>query len=137
MTPGAGVARACARFRGVFYWPSWLDDDGFRRAQTQLDGHLTALRRTVVGPFGLTVAKTLERLAEQPEVSLDLDHAVAAAFPRRDVDHELARALTFGKRLPAGGIAGTYGVFDPDGRAVALATDDGPIARPLVVLTPA
>jgi tRNA pseudouridine55 synthase len=106
-------------------------------AALHVGGHLTALRRTVVGPFGLAVAKTLERLAEEPGLSLDLDHAVAAAFPRRDVDHDLARALTFGKRLPAGGIPGTYGVFNPDGHAVALATDDGPIARPLVVLTPA
>ncbi len=39
-----GVARACDRFRGVFYWPSWLDEDGFRRARTQLDAHLAALR---------------------------------------------------------------------------------------------
>jgi D-serine deaminase-like pyridoxal phosphate-dependent protein len=37
------VARACQRFRGVFYWPSWLDEDGFRKAQVQLDGHLSAL----------------------------------------------------------------------------------------------
>jgi len=37
------VARACSRFRGVLYWPSWLDEDGFRRAEVQLDAHLAAL----------------------------------------------------------------------------------------------
>ncbi|HEV2778193.1 MAG TPA: tRNA pseudouridine(55) synthase TruB [Actinophytocola sp.] len=100
-------------------------------------GHLTALRRTRVGPFGLAVAKTLERLQSEPALSLDLDAAVAAAFPRRDVDRDDARALSHGRRLPAGGIDGTYGVFDSDGRAVALMVDEGPVARPLVVLTPA
>jgi D-serine deaminase-like pyridoxal phosphate-dependent protein len=38
------VARACGQFRGLFYWPSWLDEDGFRRAQLHLDGHLAALK---------------------------------------------------------------------------------------------
>jgi D-serine deaminase-like pyridoxal phosphate-dependent protein len=37
------VARACAAFRGVLYWPSWLDEDGFRRAGAHLDAHLGAL----------------------------------------------------------------------------------------------
>jgi D-serine deaminase-like pyridoxal phosphate-dependent protein len=37
------IARACSEFRGVFYWPSWLDEDGFRRAAGQLNGHLDAL----------------------------------------------------------------------------------------------
>jgi tRNA pseudouridine55 synthase len=100
-------------------------------------GHLVALRRTTVGPFGLRLARTLEKLAEDPGLSLDLDAAVAAAFPRRDVAGDLARTLAHGQRLPAGGIDGTYGVFDQDGHAIALAVDDGPVARPLVVLTPA
>src|SRR5205814_10168842 len=34
------VARACGAFRGVVDWPSWLDEDGFRRAAGRLDGHL-------------------------------------------------------------------------------------------------
>jgi D-serine deaminase-like pyridoxal phosphate-dependent protein len=37
------VARASSDFRGVLYWPSWLDEDGFRRAATLLDAHLGAL----------------------------------------------------------------------------------------------
>ena len=61
----------------------------------------------------------------------------ATAFPRRDVDGVLAAALAHGQRLPAGGIDGTYGVFDQDGHVIALAVDDGPTARPLVVLAPA
>jgi D-serine deaminase-like pyridoxal phosphate-dependent protein len=37
------VARACDPFRGVFYWPSWMDEAGFARARVQLDAHLAAL----------------------------------------------------------------------------------------------
>jgi D-serine deaminase-like pyridoxal phosphate-dependent protein len=37
------VARACGVFRGVFYWPSWLDEAGFARAREMLDGHIAAL----------------------------------------------------------------------------------------------
>jgi tRNA pseudouridine55 synthase len=106
-------------------------------AALKVGGHLSALRRTTVGPFGLAVAKTLAQLENEPTLSLDLDAAVAAAFPRRDVDGGHALALAHGQRLPAGGIAGTYGVFDQHGHAIALAVDDGPTARPLVVLSPA
>ena len=97
-------------------------------------GHLAALRRTRVGPFDLRVVTTLDKLAEAPALSLRLDDAVAAAFPRHDIDHRRARSLLLGQRLPAAGIAGTYGVFDPDGRAIALATDEGAAARSVVVL---
>jgi tRNA pseudouridine55 synthase len=100
-------------------------------------GHLTALRRTTAGPFGIALAGTLAELEKQPRLSMDLDAAVAAAFPRRDVDRRQAVASTYGQRLPAAGITGTYGVFDPDGHVIALAVDEGAIARPLVVLAPA
>ena len=106
-------------------------------AGLKVGGHLTALRRTMVGPFGLSTAKTLAQLENEPGLSLSLDAAVATAFPRRDVDGVLAAALAHGQRLPAGGIDGTYGVFDQDGHVIALAVDDGPTARPLVVLAPA
>jgi len=99
-------------------------------------GHLTDLRRTQVGPFGLRVARTLDQLAESPELSLDLDASVAMAFPRRDVSSRDALALAHGQRLAAGGLAGTYGVFDPDGHVIALARDDASGANPLVVLAP-
>ncbi|HEX2132113.1 MAG TPA: tRNA pseudouridine(55) synthase TruB, partial [Actinophytocola sp.] len=100
-------------------------------------GHLAALRRTRVGPFDLRVVTTLEKLADAPGLSLPLDAAVAAAFPRRDVDERSAAALLRGQRLPAADIAGTYGVFDPAGRAIALAVDEGHASRSVVVLTPA
>src|SRR5204863_6093368 len=37
------IARACSDFRGIFYWPSWLDEAGFRAACTKIDAVLTAL----------------------------------------------------------------------------------------------
>jgi D-serine deaminase-like pyridoxal phosphate-dependent protein len=38
------IARACSDFRGLFYWPSWLDEEGFRKARTSVDAHIAALR---------------------------------------------------------------------------------------------
>ncbi|WP_433503331.1 tRNA pseudouridine(55) synthase TruB [Pseudonocardia halophobica] len=100
-------------------------------------GHLTALRRTRVGPFDLGHARTLEELEAAPGLSLDLDAAVATAFPRLDVDAGGATDVSHGKRLPAAGLTGTYGVFAPDGRVLALMADSGGAAKPVVVLAPA
>lgn len=106
-------------------------------------GHLTALRRTRVGPFALAHARTLEALAAEEEahgrvaLSLDLDAAVAAAFPRRDADADEAAGLAHGRPLPAGGREGTVGVFGPDGHVIGLVADDRGAARPVLVLAPA
>jgi tRNA pseudouridine55 synthase len=96
-------------------------------------GHLTALRRTRVGPFGLTGARTLDQL---DALTLDLDAAVGAAFPRRDVDAQAAAGLAHGRPLPPAGMPGSYGVFDPDGRAIALVAERDGLARPVLVLRP-
>jgi tRNA pseudouridine55 synthase len=100
-------------------------------------GHLTALRRTRVGPFRLEQARTLPELEAAPGLSLSLADAVAAAFARRDVDARDAAALAHGRPLPASGLPGTYGVFDPDGRVLALVAERDGAARPVVVLAPA
>ena len=100
-------------------------------------GHLTALRRTRVGPFTLEHAATLEVLEADPGAVVPLDTAVAVAFPRRDLDAALAADISHGRPLPAAGVRGTYGVFAPDGRALALVSERGERARPLVVLAPA
>ena len=100
-------------------------------------GHLTALRRTRVGPFALEHARTLEELEADASAVVPLDDAVALAFPRRDLDAALAADISHGRPLPATGTSGTYGVFAPDGRALALVADRDDRARPLVVLAPA
>src|SRR2546430_12269953 len=37
------IARACSGFRGIFYWPSWLDEAGFQAACAKIDAGLGAL----------------------------------------------------------------------------------------------
>jgi len=37
------IARACSDFHGVFYWPSWLDEAGFRAACATIEAVLDAL----------------------------------------------------------------------------------------------
>ena len=100
-------------------------------------GHLTALRRTRVGPFVLDHARTLEQLESDPALSLSLDDAVAVAFPRRDLDEAAAADVRHGRALPLSGLPGVHGAFAPDGRALALMQDLDDHARPLVVLAPA
>jgi len=98
--------------------------------------HLTALRRTRVGPFHLSQARTLEQ-SEQQLGLLPLDAAVAASFDRRELDADEAVALSYGKRLAPTGAAGTVGAFAPDGRCIALLEDRDGAARPVVVFAPA
>src|SRR3954451_11032407 len=100
-------------------------------------GHLTALRRTRVGPFRLDHARTLPELEAAPGLSLSLADAVAVAFARRDVEADDAAALAHGRPLAAVGLPGTYGVFAPGGRVLALVTEGDGAARPVVVLAPA
>lgn len=100
-------------------------------------GYLTALRRTRVGPFTLAHARTLEDLEAAPGLSLGLDEAVAVAFPRRDLDAAQAVDISHGRPLPGAGVPGTYGVFAPDGRVLALVGERDGAARPVVVLAPA
>ncbi|MDT4935498.1 MAG: tRNA pseudouridine55 synthase [Pseudonocardiales bacterium] len=101
-------------------------------------GHLTALRRTRVGPFTIEQARSLEALAGLPDpVTLPLVDAVRAAMPIREVDGEQARALSYGQALDPAGIVGTYGAVAPDGTVAALLLEDGERARPVLVFTPA
>ena len=101
-------------------------------------GHLTALRRTRVGPFDLTAAHTLAELAGLAEpVTMGLSDAVRTAFPRRELDQAGAVDLSHGRPLPPAGISGPYGAFAPDGHVVALLEEREGQARPRVVFTPA
>jgi len=100
-------------------------------------GHLTRLRRTRVGGYGLEAAKTLEQLAERFEVMPLAQAAAAAAFPRRDLSADEARRLAHGGRLAPGSHAETKdrptAAYAPDGTLVALLAEQDGQARPLVV----
>ncbi|HEY5359885.1 MAG TPA: tRNA pseudouridine(55) synthase TruB [Streptosporangiaceae bacterium] len=97
-------------------------------------GHLTALRRTRVGPYLAGDAVTLEDLAASWSV-IPLAQAAAAAFARRDLTADEARQVGHGGRLPALGAAGPVAAFAPDGSLIALLTEEGGQARSLAVFT--
>jgi tRNA pseudouridine55 synthase len=127
-------------------------------------GHLTALRRTAVGPYLLARAHTLEELAPaalEPDPAAagwltPLAEAAAAAFPRLDLTADDARRLAQGAKLPlpplpprrpVGRTAGAttegdwppagdpVAAFDPDGTLVALVTTESGRVRSLAVFT--
>lgn len=100
-------------------------------------GHLTALRRTRVGRFGLDQAHSLDDLAERPQLSYSLDDTCLLMFPHRELTAEEADAVANGRPLPAAGIDGVYAASTADGRVIALLRDDGTRTKSVVVIRPA
>ncbi|PEG36390.1 tRNA pseudouridine(55) synthase TruB [Mycolicibacterium agri] len=100
-------------------------------------GHLTALRRTRVGRFGLDQARTLGALAEEPRLSYTLDEACLLAFPRRDLSADEAESARHGRRLSPAGIDGVYAAVSPDGHVIALLRDEADATKSVVVVRPA
>ncbi len=100
-------------------------------------GHLSALRRTRVGRFGLDEARTLEGLAERPRLSYSLDAACLLAFERRELTAGEAGDASHGRALPPAGIDGVYAATAPDGRVIALLADRGERTKSVVVVRPA
>ena len=109
-------------------------------------GHLTRLRRTRVGGFGLEGAVDLAAFepgtAYPPLPLIDLGDAARAAFPVRELSAAEAQDLAHGRpiatgcsesRSPRGPVAG----IGPDGRLVAMLDEAGHQARARVVFTPA
>ncbi|MFB7226079.1 tRNA pseudouridine(55) synthase TruB, partial [Streptomyces sp. NPDC056227] len=91
-------------------------------ADLGVGGHLTALRRTRVGPYKLEAARTLEQHQQELTV-MPITDAATAAFPRWNVDAKRARLLLNGVRLEMPDEyegRGTVAVFDPEGRFLAL-----------------
>ncbi|MFF0544454.1 tRNA pseudouridine(55) synthase TruB [Nocardia thailandica] len=105
-------------------------------------GHLTALRRTRVGPFTLEHARTLDELAaaaeaERPLLSLGMDEAVRRAFPVREISAAEADDLRNGRWLEPVGTKGVYAAVDPEGKAIALLQESGKRAASVFVVRPA
>jgi tRNA pseudouridine55 synthase len=127
-------------------------------------GHLTALRRTAVGPYDLAQAHTLQDLEDQKRQNPDferteapvapgfpavpvpaswltpLEEAAAAAFPRLDLSADDARRLAQGARLPLPSEdwpapGAPVAAFGPDGALVALVTAESGSLRSLAVFT--
>jgi len=100
-------------------------------------GHLTALRRTRVGRFGLDQARTLDDLAESPKLSYSLDDACLQSFPHRDLTAQEAEDTRHGRPLKPAGIDGAYAATTPGGQVIALLTDHANRTKSVVVLRPA
>jgi tRNA pseudouridine55 synthase len=108
-------------------------------------GHLTALRRTAVGPYRLDQAHTLEDLSERTRLT-PLAEAAAAAFPRLDLTADDTSRLAHGVRIPvpasvvpASGAPGQrtpIAAFAPDGTLIALVTEESGQLRTLAVFAP-
>jgi tRNA pseudouridine55 synthase len=91
--------------------------------------HLTALRRTAIGPYTVEDAIAPDAVSDPLPIGAAVGH-----LPRLDVEEEEAAAASHGRPLGPAGIAGPYGVFAPDGRLIGIYEDDGPRARPQVIL---
>ncbi|MFG2943378.1 tRNA pseudouridine(55) synthase TruB [Streptomyces sp. NPDC048282] len=104
-------------------------------ADLGVGGHLTALRRTRVGPYKLDSARTLDQLQQELTV-MPIAEAAGAAFRRWDVDAKRARLLLNGVRLEMPeeyADAGPVAVFDPEGRFLALVEEQKGKAKSLAV----
>ncbi len=97
-------------------------------------GHLTALRRTAVGPFGLDLAHTLEQL-EESFTLLPIAAAARLCFPGVELLKDEAADVRIGRPLAADlGSDELVAVFAPDGEFLALYRQSGPgVARPVAV----
>ncbi len=101
-------------------------------------GHLTALRRTMIGPFSVADAAELESL--DVAASLLTPAAVASElFPVFALDADQPVDLGHGKRLVADrpeGPPGPVAAISPDGRLVGLLDFSNGIAKPIVNFAP-
>ncbi|MEO8292476.1 MAG: tRNA pseudouridine(55) synthase TruB [Actinomycetota bacterium] len=93
--------------------------------------HLTRLRRTSIGPFEVERATS----PDAPGAPLPLERVVAH-LPRVDLEPEEAIAAGHGRILGPAGLGGPYAVFSPQGRLVGVYEDEGPKARPQVIIAP-
>jgi tRNA pseudouridine55 synthase len=86
-------------------------------------GHLTALRRTQVGIFDLSMAGTL----------LDISDIASKLFTARQLTLQEVSELRFGRNLAASGSQGVVAGIAPDGSLSALLEDKEGSAKPFTV----
>jgi len=101
-------------------------------ASLSCGAHLVALRRTAIGPYAVDDAVAPDDAGEPLPLGAAVGH-----LPRLDLDADEAVAASHGRPLGPAGLTGPYGVFGPDGRLIGVYEDDGPRARPQVILAPA
>jgi tRNA pseudouridine55 synthase len=105
-------------------------------------GHLTALRRTRVGRFGIEGSHPLTDLEIASEADgipvIPLSAAARASFDVRELSEPEATALGHGQRIPSqvAGRRQPVGAFAPDGHLVAMLDESGSLAKARVVFAP-
>jgi len=105
-------------------------------------GHLTALRRTRVGRFGLDSAHLLADLeiaSEADEIPLiTLSAAARDCFDVRELTKAEATAVGHGQRIPSkpAGRSQPIAAFAPEGNLVAMLDERGSLAKAHVVFSP-
>jgi tRNA pseudouridine55 synthase len=92
-------------------------------------GHLTALRRTAVGPFGLDRAITLNALTDLPGdrragCLLPVD-ALLASWPRVALARDAETRFRHGQRVAAVTAEAQVAVFGADGNFLGIGESDG------------
>ena len=107
-------------------------------ASLGVGGHLTALRRSMIGPFSVADASELESL--DVAAALIAPATIATAlFPVFALDADQAVDLGHGKRLVAerpDGLPGPVAAIAPDGRLVGLLEFTAGIGKPIVNFAP-
>ncbi|GAA1908597.1 tRNA pseudouridine(55) synthase TruB [Lapillicoccus jejuensis] len=119
-------------------------------ADLGVGGHLTALRRTRVGRFGVEDARPLDELVAGAEAAvaagqersavvplLSMGDAARAQFPERVLTEAEERSVRYGQRIDAvrRGEA-VVAALDASGQLVALLDETRPQAKSLVVFPP-
>jgi tRNA pseudouridine55 synthase len=100
-------------------------------------GHLTVLRRTRIGPFGINDAVQLNDTVQPDDdlaaALLEPARVAGTLFPTTDLDAAATLALTQGKRIPVDvPDAPVVAAVGPDGRLTGLVIVEQGIARVLV-----
>lgn len=94
--------------------------------------HLSALRRTTVGPFDVKKAAP----PHEPHRLLPVETAVAH-LAAVTLHEDEASVASHGSVLGPAGILGPYRALAPDGRLIGIYRDEGARAVPEVILAPA
>lgn len=94
-------------------------------------GHLTALRRTRIGPFG--IAEAVDPDGDLPAALLSPAVVARRLFPVAEFDDDGVRALSHGKRVPVPiADAAAVAALGPDGRLAGIVAVHDGVARVLV-----
>jgi len=97
----------------------------------EVGGHLTALRRTRIGNYDLSMAV---ELGEDPLEMMSMAEAARRSFVCVTVDPRVAADVGFGRRLDMSVPADVTGILSPTGELLALYRPDSAGARPVAVL---